>query len=437
MHLPEDDLQAPPGVYRERTREAETSGPPAERLDLEVAVIGAGYTGLSAALHLAEAGARVAVLEARSVGWGASGRAFGQLVPYLKHDHDATLRHYGPERGQRIVDAIAAGPDLVYELIHRHGIDCDLVRTGLLFAAHAPSGARALAARARYWQERGAPVQMLDAAGTEAALGSRAYDTALLDRRGGHLVPYAYAHGLARAATAAGAAIHCRTPVRAIARDGSRWRLDAGAAGAAADAVIIAANAYGRQLWPGLSESVVPMRAHGMASQPISDNLRRSLLPGGQPLTDTRRLYSGVRVMANGRLHISLAGPAAGPERSPPLAAADARVASLFPDLGKLEWAEQWSGWVALTPDMFPRLHELAPGLYAGLGYSGRGICAATMIGRELALRLSGADESTLAFPLSPLRPLPGHHLSAWMLRPLAAVHGMLDALDDRRAGRR
>ena len=437
MHRPADDLQAPPGVYRERTREVDVPGPPTAPLEAEVAVIGAGFTGLSAALHLAESGARVAVLEAKSVGWGASGRAFGQLVPYLKHDHAATLRHYGPERGARIVDAVAAGPNLVYGLVDRHGIDCDLVRSGLLFAAHSPAGARSLAARAAYWQGRGAAVEMLDTAGTEAALGSRAYDTALLDRRGGHLVPYAYAHGLARAALAAGAAIHERTPVRAIVRQAGRWRLDAGTAGVRAESVIIAANAYGRQLWPGLAESVVPMRGHGMASRPISDNLSRAILPGGQPLTDTRRLYSGVRLLASGRLHISLAGPAAGPERNPPLAAADARVASLFPDLGKLEWAEQWSGWVALTVDMFPRVHELAPGLYAGLGYSGRGICAATMIGRELALRLAGTDEAELAFPLSPLKPLPAHGFSAWALRPLSTVYGLLDALDERRAGRR
>ena len=107
----------------------------------DIAIVGAGFTGLSAALHLAEAGVDVAVLEAKEVGWGASGRAFGQVVPYLQDRPSAEImRHYGPERGPRVIDAVAAGPDLVFELIARHGIECWAVRTGLIFAAHAPAG---------------------------------------------------------------------------------------------------------------------------------------------------------------------------------------------------------------------------------------------------------------------------------------------------------
>ena len=124
MHEPLSDAIGPPDVY---VRGA-PSPPPTQRLEgprhVAVAVIGAGFTGLSAALHLAEAGVDVAVLEAKEIGWGASGRAFGQVVPYLKLGHEAILRHYGPERGQRIVDAVADGPDLVFELIGRHGIEC-------------------------------------------------------------------------------------------------------------------------------------------------------------------------------------------------------------------------------------------------------------------------------------------------------------------------
>jgi glycine/D-amino acid oxidase-like deaminating enzyme len=436
MYLPQSDALAPPAVYRERTTPVSPLGPPAEPLSVDVAVIGAGFTGLSAALHLAEAGSRVAVLEARGVGWGASGRAFGQVVPYLKRDHAAVLAHYGAAVGARVVDAVAAGPAFVFGLIERHAIACDDVRTGLLFGAHSPAGARGLEVRAKYWQGRGAAVELLDAAQTEAASGSRFYELALLDRRGGHLNPYAYTHGLARAALGLGVAIHVETPVRTIARGSGRWRLDAGA-GVEADAVIIATNAYGRGLWPGLAESVVPMRGHGMVSRPISDNLRRSVLPGGQPLTDTRRLYSGLRLLPGGGLQVSLTGPPAGPERSPPPAAADARVARVFPHLGKLEWSEQWSGWVAMTPDMFPRVNELAPGLFAGLGYNGRGIAAASMIGRELALRVAGAPESELTFPLTPLRPVPAYRLAQWPLRAAAAASGLLDALDEARLNRR
>ena len=117
----------------------------------------------------------VAVLEAKQIGWGASGRAFGQVVPYLKQDHPAILRHYGAERGQRVVDAVADGPSLVFDLIERHRIDCWPVRTGLIFAAHSPAGQRALAKRTAYWQQRGAPVEQLEGSACAELIGSHRY----------------------------------------------------------------------------------------------------------------------------------------------------------------------------------------------------------------------------------------------------------------------
>ncbi len=122
MHAPLDDTQPPPEAYTRGVPPAAGNGPLREARRVGVAVIGAGLTGLSAALHLAESGAEVAVLEAKEVGWGASGRAFGQVVPYLKHDHDRIVARYGPENGNRIIDAVAAGPELVFGLIERHRI---------------------------------------------------------------------------------------------------------------------------------------------------------------------------------------------------------------------------------------------------------------------------------------------------------------------------
>lgn len=168
----------------------------------------------------------------------------------------------------------------------------------------------------------------------------------------------------------------------------------------------------------------------------LSDNLRRTILPGGQPLTDTRRLFSGVRVLAGGHLHVSLDGAAFGAESAPYVHTAEARIAKLYPQLGKLRWQESWSGWIAMTTDHFPRVHELAPGVFAGLGYSGRGIAAATMIGREIALRLGGAAERELAFPLSPLRPMPLHGLARLPAEATLRAYRYLDKRDERAARR-
>jgi glycine/D-amino acid oxidase-like deaminating enzyme len=201
-----------------------------------------------------------------------------------------------------------------------------------------------------------------------------------------------------------------------------------------ADAVIIATNAYTGPLWPGLAESVIPMRGHGVVSAPLSDNLRRTILPGGQALTDTRRLFSGVRILADGRLHASLDGPAFGNEAGPNIRKLDARLARLFPQLGQVEWEERWSGFIAMTRDHFPRVHVLAPDLYAGLGYSGRGIAAATLIGAELAARVRGAADADLVFPVSELRPIAWRRFAAVPVGVLLNLWRIRDAIDDKKA---
>jgi glycine/D-amino acid oxidase-like deaminating enzyme len=373
MVEPLSDRNDPPSVYMQAAPAAPATVLLTGRPHVGVAVIGAGFTGLSAALHLAEVGVDVAVLEAKEVGWGASGRAFGQVVPYLKIGHRQILRHYGPERGARVIDAIAAGPELVFGLIARHGIECWAVRTGLIFAAHAPAGRRDLEQRTAYWQERGAPVEMLEGNACAAAVGSTLYEAASIDRRGGNLNPFAYARGLAAAAVAAGASIYTRTPVRGVTREVGRWAVDAGASGLTADAVLLATNAYTGDLWPGLRE----------------------------PTADFRRV--------------------------------DTRVRRLYPQLGSLKWQEAWSGWVAMTTDHVPRVHELAPGVWAGLGYNGRGIAAATLMGRELAARARGASDDTLTFPLVPVRPLPWHRAAPFLVGSLARWYRVLDVVEELR----
>jgi glycine/D-amino acid oxidase-like deaminating enzyme len=427
-HAPLSDRNAPPDVYAN----AAPPAPPAPPLDgprrVDVAVIGAGFTGLSAALHVAETGADVAVLEAKEIGWGASGRAFGQVVPYLKIEEPAILRHYGPERGPAIIEAVASGPDLVFGLIERHGIECWPMRTGLIFAAHAPAGQRALERRAAFWQQRNAPVELLDARQCAEMIGSPAYRAATIDRRGGHINPFAYVRGLARAAVAARVVIHANSPVDGISRADGNWRIRTARGEVTARCVILATNAYTTALWPGLRESVVPVRSYGFVSAPLSDNLRQSILPGRQSLSDTRRMVSAVRMLPDGRLHASARGPLGGPERPPEWRGVNDRVLRLFPQLERVAWEASWTGFIAMTVDHVPRLHELAPGLFAGLGYNGRGIAAATMMGRDLARLVGGVRETS--FPLVPLRPLPLAPLLPMIAQGMAGYYRARDWLD-------
>src|SRR5215470_2343796 len=207
------------------TAAASSPSPPLEgdrRAD--VVVVGAGYTGLSAALHLAERGADVAVLDSAEPGWGGSGRNGGQVIPGLKDDPDDLERKFGPETGRRMWEISGGAADFVFELIARHKISCEAHPCGWISAAPTASTVAVLRARVDQWQRRGAPVEMLDRQRVAEMTGTTFYVGGLLDGRAGVVQPLAYVRGLARAAREAGAAIHGRSPVTGIESRGGAWR---------------------------------------------------------------------------------------------------------------------------------------------------------------------------------------------------------------------
>ena len=430
MYCPLQDPAPLPSIFVER------APPPLKAARLEgdvaadVAIVGGGFSGLSTALHLAERGTRAIVLESREVGTGGSGRAYGQIVPYAKHDHRHILDHYGPDVGQRIVDAVAAGPEFVFSLVERLGISCDAIRNGLIFAAHCRSGAASLEERARYWQAKGAPVDLLDAAETERLVGSRYYPLSILDRRGGTLNPLAYVRGLAAAVRRAGVQIYERSHATAIERTESHWRLRTQRGSIAAKAVLVATGAYSDGLRPELQRSIIPMRAHQLVSRPLSDNVRRTILPGGQSLTDTRRLFSGVRVLPDGRFHLSADGPAFDPNGKVFMKKGSRRVRHVFPQIDEFEWETGWTGWVDMATDQYPHVHELAPGLWAIIGLSGRGIVFATLLGREMAERLLGNRNYEPFMPVTPVPKVRIRPFAAPLVSALMTLYRAIDRIE-------
>jgi glycine/D-amino acid oxidase-like deaminating enzyme len=215
---------------------------------------------------------------------------------------------------------------------------------------------------------------------------------------------------------------------------GNEWRLTTPRGDVAADTVVLATNAYTeRSLWPGLRQSLIPMRAYQLASRPLGENVRRSILPQGQPLTDTRHLFSGVRLHGDGRLQASADGPSFDESGEADLVKVSRRLASIFPQLGTLEWEYRWAGWVAMTYDLYPHLHALAPGLWAGLGYSGRGIALATLMGSEIAARIVGVPEAELTLPVTAVQPRRLNRLAKPLVSSLMAYYRVHDALADAR----
>ena len=193
---------------------------------MSVAVIGGGFTGLSAALHLAEKGVDVTVLEAHEPGWGASGRNGGQVNPGLKHDPDEVEAHFGADLGRRMIELSWNAPNVVFDLVTRYQITCEARQSGTLRAAYTECTARDVRSSFEQGARRGMPVELMERARINAATGTDRYLCALMDRRGGHLNPLGFARGLAQAAVQAGAKVHGSTPVTRVSRNGSTWNVE-------------------------------------------------------------------------------------------------------------------------------------------------------------------------------------------------------------------
>jgi glycine/D-amino acid oxidase-like deaminating enzyme len=396
----------------------------------DACVVGGGFTGLSAALHLAEAGVSVVLVEAAEPGWGASGRNGGQAIPGLKWDPDEIKAKFGPELGPRVVELAGGAADFVFDLIRRHDIACQAARTGWISASFSRAALGQAERRVEQWQRRGVAARLLDRAEAARLMGTDRYRGGWIDPRGGALQPLSYARGLARAAIKAGARIHGASPATALERTPGGWRVATPGGAVVADQVVLATNGYTDGLWPGLARSVIPVFSYQVATKPLSDNLRRSILPEGHVVSDTRRLLLYFRLDGEGRLLMGGRGKLKDSSDPNLYGYVKSALAELFPQLGAPDYAFFWSGKVALTADQIPHLHELAPGVHAGLGYNGRGVAMASVMGRLLALRVQGRGQQDIPFPISALRPIPFHGLRLPVLQAIVAWKRLMDRLE-------
>jgi len=371
----------------------------------EVAIVGGGFTGLSTALHLAEAGIDCRVLEAGRIGQGGSGRNVGLVNAGLWLPPKQVRDRLGEERGARLIEALGAAPDVVFSLIDRHRMRCECTRTGTLHAAHSAAGFEDLARRHEQWRDLGAPVELLSAHDAAARIGSEAFHGALLDRRAGTINPMGYARGLARAAHEAGARLHTDTCVTRLTRHGEHWRLDTPAGSVSARSVVLATNAYTDALWPGLARTVTPIHYFQLATEPLGERAAH-ILPQRQGLWDTGRIMFSLRRDAADRLIIGSMGRVIGGSRGLSERWAQHTLRRLFPALGEVRFEHRWHGRIAMTPDHLPRIHRLAENLYTPIGYNGRGIAPGTLFGRAIAERLNGGSDDNLPMPPSEPRPV-------------------------------
>ncbi|MGE0719510.1 MAG: NAD(P)/FAD-dependent oxidoreductase [Alphaproteobacteria bacterium] len=395
----------------------------------DIAVVGAGFTGLSTALHLAERGARVAVLEARAVGEGASGLNGGQVIPGVKRSREELAARFGGEMAEKVVALGDTAAERVYDLIRRHGIDCGLERNGWIRAAHSPMAFAYLEKTAKELKARGADVALLSRDETARMLGTSDYVGGMHDRRAGAIQPLSYVRGLAAAALRAGAAVHAKSPVLRMTRQGAGWRVETERGAVAAEQVVLATGAYTDRLWPGLGRSFVGVQSAQMASAPLSDNLRATILPSRAVVSDTRKLSSYFRIDAEGRLITGGRGPLGDVPSASTLAAIVRTAGRRYPMLGEVDWRHAWCGRIDMTLDEMPHLHRPAPGVWTALGYNGRGIALATSMGAVLAGKLAGGGDPALDFPDTPFSTVPFHSLRGPGVAGAIAWYKFRDAL--------
>lgn len=371
-------------------------------LDADIVVIGGGYTGLSAALHLAEAGRAPVLLEATQIGFGASGRNVGLVNAGMWMKPDDSCLTLGTTQGERFVSLLGAAPASVFGLVEKHGMQCEASHIGTLHCAPDAVGLADLGERERQWRQRGADVELLNERQTVHATGSRMFHSALLDRRAGTIQPLAYARGLAMAAINAGARIFTSTAATGIRQSNAGYVIETPQATVRAKKIIVATNTYSMGAFSSFASPLTTMPYFNFATAPLPADLRDTVLPQGHGAWDTRKVLTSFRMDAEGRLVFGSIGALRGIERTVHHAWAARMLAKTFPQLTGMGFEHEWYGKVGVTNTSLPFLYRLSPNMISIVGYNGRGIAPGTVFGRLLAdMILERTGDADLPLPVS------------------------------------
>ena len=375
-------------------------------VEADLAVVGGGCTGLSAALHAAQQGLSVVVLEGGRIGWGASGRNGGQMIPGLRKGAAELVAMYGAERAKALFDLALEARDLVLGLIAEYGIDCDLRATGHLLGAVKASDLRHLEAEAACLQGVMAypHAEVLDAGAARAQVDTP-YHGGLLDRLGGHMHPLNYTLGLARAAVGAGAILHETSTAVSLEQTGGRVRVATAGGAVTARYAILAGDALLQGLSPRVNGRIMPVANYVVATEPLADSA--SLIPTDVAVSDTKFVVNYYRLTADGRLLFG------GGERYTPDPPADIagfvrpHMEAVFPQLRGRRIDHAWGGLVSVTTSRLPHIGRDGEVLFAH-GYSGMGVILSTLAGKLLVEEIAGRHARFDLFAAAEPRAFPG-----------------------------
>lgn len=425
-----EDSAYPAGSYYTATaHELAPFAPLAGDRRADVCVIGAGYTGLSAALHLAERGYSVTVLEANRVGWGASGRNGGQIHPGQRHDQASLEASVGKDHARALWDLAEDARELVGDLITRHAIECDLA-PGLIHCAHKKSHVDEFRAEVEHLREHYGydRIEFLDRDQLAEKVGSPNYFGGTLDHGGGHLHPLNFALGLARAAKKAGAQIHEASRVQSLTR-GRTVRVETENGSVTADFCVLACNGYLGRLVPQIATRVLPINNFIATTRRLSDAEARGLIRDREAVSDSRFVVYYYRLTADNRMLFG--GGETYTSRFPRDIAGFVRphMERIYPQLQGIEIDHAWGGTLAITVKRLPYLTRLDPNFYAACGYSGHGVAIAPLAGRLMAEAIDGQMQRFDVFSRLRTPAFPG---GTALRHPVMALALMWFALRDR-----
>jgi gamma-glutamylputrescine oxidase len=378
-------------------------------IETDIAVVGGGLAGCSAALHLAKSGFKVALLEANAVGYGASGRSGGQTIFGLAAGQKSLVSQVGREDAKRLFEMSVEALDLNQSLIREYGIECDY-RPNHVQVATKP---RHVAELSEWFEElreeyRYESVSLLDRNELQAHVKSERYLGGLLDTRSGHLHPLKFTRGVARAAESAGAVIFERTRALRYQEEGVGAIVHTPEGRVRCRHLVLCANAYVGPLAPALSRRILGVGTYIIATRPLEPGLARSLLPSDAAIADLNwildylRLSADQRILFGGRVSYSALQPRHLAESM------RRRMVGVFPETSGVEVQYAWGGYLDITMSRAPDFGRLSPNVFYLQGFSGHGMSLTVLAGKLVAEAVAGTAERFDVFARLPHRDFPG-----------------------------
>jgi glycine/D-amino acid oxidase-like deaminating enzyme len=400
-----------------------------ERVD--VAVIGGGFTGLSAARTLARQGTKVAVLEAETVGWGASSRNGGMVLTGLKLPMQTILQRYGRDLAKRLFQASLDSIDTVEQIVKDEHIDCGFARTGHLLAANKPKHFDALKAEVEFMEkEFGHKVHLVSKQNQREEIGTDLYHGALVDEVSAGVNPAQFVVGLACAAERAGATLHARARVTRLERRGAGFIIETERGQLSAESVLVATSGYTGRVTQSLQRRLIPIGSFIIATEPLSDEFAHELSPKNRMIFDYKHYLNYFRLWDRRMIFGGRAAffPENGNTISRSAEILRREMVSVYPQLRDAKVKYAWGGTLDFAFDMMTHVGEME-GMYYSLGYAGHGVAMGTHLGRTVAetmLKGNIRDHPFAAFDF-PGAPLELYDGRPWFL-PLAGLwHKILD----------